>query len=328
MVNRREFVVLAAAAPLALRRDSDCAELPAALVTCDAESRLAVVDLGLVPRRPPPPRRCRIRARSSSSGRRAVVCHTAVGAVSIVDRHGVRHVLRGLEEPRYTAAHPDGRHAFVTDSGRSGVVAIDVAAGRVLGRVALPGWARHITIDATGARLWVGLGSASPHVAVVDARRLRHVATLTPGFGAHDVGLAPDGRLWVTAGRFAPARRRRRRSCRRPGPAARHVRQRARVRDERRCGRSPRAESRRPGPALDSDSRRLVQRPVRPRARDHAVARPRHADGARRARRAARARRGGGLVPRRVFLGDLKALRKPYRFPGGSFRPTGNMANG
>ena len=133
-------------------------------------------------------------------GRHAVVCHTAVGAASIVDGLRVRHVLHGFEEPRYTAAHPDGRHAFVTDSGRSGVVAIDVVRGTVLGRVALPGWARHITINATGHRLWVGLGSAAPHVAVVDARRLRHVSTLAPGFGAHDVGIAPDGRLWLTAG--------------------------------------------------------------------------------------------------------------------------------
>jgi hypothetical protein len=37
-------------------------------------------------------------------------------------------------------------------------------------------------------------------VAVVDAGALRHVGTLTPGFAAHDVGHAPDGRLWVTAG--------------------------------------------------------------------------------------------------------------------------------
>jgi hypothetical protein len=37
-------------------------------------------------------------------------------------------------------------------------------------------------------------------VAVVETARLRHVAMLTPGFAAHDVGHAPDGRLWVTAG--------------------------------------------------------------------------------------------------------------------------------
>jgi DNA-binding beta-propeller fold protein YncE len=173
--------------------------MPVALVTCDAEARLAVVDLGSFRvlrhlQTLPDPRAIEL------VGQRAVVCHTAVGAVSIVDRDGVRHVLRGFEEPRYTAAHPDGRHAFVTDSGRSSVIAIDVERGAVLGRVALPGWARHISIDATGDRLWVGLGSAAPHVAVVDARRLRHVSTITPGFGAHDVGLAPDGRLWVTAG--------------------------------------------------------------------------------------------------------------------------------
>ena len=173
--------------------------VPAALVTCDSEARLAVVDLGSfkvlrhVPTLPDP------RA-IELVGRRAVVCHTGVGAVSIVEGNRVLHVLHGFEEPRYTAAHPDGRHAFVTDSGRSGVVAIDVARGKVLGRVGLPGWARHITIDSGGSRLWVGLGSAAPHVAVVDTSPLRHVATLTPGFGAHDVGVAPDGRLWVTAG--------------------------------------------------------------------------------------------------------------------------------
>jgi DNA-binding beta-propeller fold protein YncE len=197
-VNRREFVALAAAAPLTLRQRLT-APRPTALVTCDAEARLAVVDLGSfevlghVPT-PADPRAIEL------VGRRAVVCHTAVGVVSIVEDGRVRHVLRGFEEPRYTAAHPDGRHAFVTDSGRSGVVAIDVARGTVVGRVRLPGWARHLTIDERGTRLWVGLGSAARHVAVVEIASLRHVATLTPGFGAHDVGFAPDGRLWVTAG--------------------------------------------------------------------------------------------------------------------------------
>jgi hypothetical protein len=197
-VNRREFAVLAAGAPFTLRVGL-AAPAPSALVTCDAEARLAVVDLGSfqvvrsIPTLPDP--------RSIELvGRRALVCHTAVGALSIVENGRVTHVLRGVTEPRYVAAHPDGRHAFVTDSGRSGVVVVDVARGRLLGRVRLPGWARHLTIDATGGGLWVGLGSASEHVAVVDVHRLRHAATLTPGFGAHDVGMAPDGRLWVTAG--------------------------------------------------------------------------------------------------------------------------------
>jgi hypothetical protein len=40
-------------------------------------------------------------------------------------------------------------------------------------------------------------------VAIVDISRpekLRHVATIAPPFPAHDVGAAPDGRVWVTSG--------------------------------------------------------------------------------------------------------------------------------
>ncbi len=199
-MNRREFIGLAASTALALRTGTALAgSAPWALVTCDAESRLAAVDLDTLRvvrsiATLPDPRSVEL------VGTRAVVCHTAVGAVSVVGARGVEHVLRDFVEPRYTAAHPDGRHAFITDSGRSGVVAVDVVDGRVLGRVKLPGWARHVTIDDAGKRLWVGLGSASEHVAVVDASQLHHRSTLTPGFGAHDVGFAPDGRLWVTAG--------------------------------------------------------------------------------------------------------------------------------
>jgi hypothetical protein len=200
-VNRREFIAFAAAVPFGVRSGlAAAAAAPWALVTCDTESRLAVVDLGsLAVARSiavlPDPRSVEL------VGRRAVVCHTAVGAVSIVGAGGVEHVLREFTEPRYTAAHPDGRHAFVTDSGHGGVVAIDVVRGRVLGRLNLPGWARHITIDAAGRRLWVGLGTVSEHVAVVDAASLQHLSSLTPGFGVHDVGVAPDGRLWLTGGR-------------------------------------------------------------------------------------------------------------------------------
>ena len=197
-MNRREFVVLAAAAPVTLRA-AIMAPQPTALVPSDEEARIAVVDLGsfMVARSLPTlpdPRSVEL------VGKHAVVCHTAVGAVSVVGPRGVAHVVRGFVEPRYVAAHPDGRHAFVSDSGRSGVVLVDVLRGRALGRVRLPGWARHLTIDPSGNHLWVGLGSASEHVAVVDTRRLRHTTTLSPAFPMHDVVHAPDGRLWLTAG--------------------------------------------------------------------------------------------------------------------------------
>jgi hypothetical protein len=195
-VNRREFLAAATAAPFALRAGTRPG--PVALVTCDAESRLAVVDL----------RTLRIVGSIATLGdprsvervgRVALVCHTAEGALSIVDRTHVRHVVRGFVEPRYTAAHPDGVHAFVTDSGRSGLAVVDTRRGTV-DRVRLPGWARHLTMSRDGSRVWAGLGSASEHVAVVSTAPLRHVGNLTPGFLAHDVGLAPDGRLWVTSG--------------------------------------------------------------------------------------------------------------------------------
>jgi hypothetical protein len=196
-VNRREFLTAAAAVPFALRGLQ--AVGPVALVTCDAESRLAVVDLrtllvvGSIATLADPRSVERV-------GDVALVCHTAEGALSIVDRSRVRHVVRGFAEPRYTAAHPDGVHAFVTDSGRSGVVVVDVRRGAVVGRVRLPGWARHVTISRDGSRLWAGLGSASEHVAVLSTRPLLHVGDLTPGFLAHDVGVAPDGQLWITSG--------------------------------------------------------------------------------------------------------------------------------
>jgi len=196
-VNRRQFLAAAAAAPYALR--AAVRSGPVALVTCDAESRLAVVDLhtlrivGSIPTLGDPRAVERV-------GGVALVCHTAEGALSIVDRTRVRHVVRGLVEPRYAAAHPDGVHAFVTDSGRSSVAIVDTRRGTIVDRVRLPGWARHLTISHDGSRVWAGLGSASEHVAVVSTAPLRHVGMLTPGFLAHDVGLAPNGRLWVTSG--------------------------------------------------------------------------------------------------------------------------------
>lgn len=202
-MNRRELIALLAAAPFGLRAAiAAAARAPRALVTCDDEARLAVVDLGAfrVERHVdtlPDPRSVEL------VGTRAVVCHWNVGAVSVVDGEHVHHVLHGFDQPRYTAAHPDGVHAFVTDSGHASLVAVDVLRGRAVGRVKLSGWPRHLSIAPDGKTLWVGLGSSSLHVAVVDVSdpvRPRHVGTVTPPFPAHDVGFAPGGQVWVTSG--------------------------------------------------------------------------------------------------------------------------------
>jgi DNA-binding beta-propeller fold protein YncE len=207
-VNRRDFLVAAATVPLAARfaPDALAGGNPVALVTADTQSRVAVVELstGRILRSiltlPGP------RSVESVSGRMAVVAHTAHGAVSLV--HGpsltVRAVLRGFAEPRYTAAHPDGRHAYVSDSKLGEVVALDVVAGRVLGRVAVGGPARHLSIDSSGRILWVSLGSKAESVAIVSVAnraRPRLLSRIAPPFLAHDVGVAPGGRhVWVSSG--------------------------------------------------------------------------------------------------------------------------------
>jgi DNA-binding beta-propeller fold protein YncE len=196
-VNRRQFVLAAAAAPFALKTlDAWAGGTPVALVTADTEAHVAAVEL----------RTGAILRRISVGGSIAVVAHTAGGAVSLVDGRTLEstRVLRSFAVPRYTAAHPNGRHAFVTDSGRGEVVALDVLRGRVVGRVAVGGPARHISIDATGKRLWVALGTKAELVAIVDVSRParpRLIHRFAPPFLAHDVGFAPGGRsVWVTSG--------------------------------------------------------------------------------------------------------------------------------
>jgi len=195
-MDRRSFLLAAAAAPLALRGHAF------AYVTEDTEARVAYVDLGSGAvlhrlRTKPSPRSV------ERVGGVAVVAHTAVGAVSIVDELGVRHEVAGFEEPRYTGRSSDGRHAFVTDASRVELVSVELARGRVVGRVKLKLWPRHLSLAPDGRRLHVSLGTASPQLALVDVRDPRQPVLeryVTPAFAAHDVGVAPSGRLWITAG--------------------------------------------------------------------------------------------------------------------------------
>jgi DNA-binding beta-propeller fold protein YncE len=196
-VDRRSFLLAAAAAPVALRGPRPLL----AYVTADLESHVAVVDLerGAVVRRIP----TRPGPRSIERvGESYVVAHTAIGEVSVLGRHE----LGGFEEPRYTAAAPDGRHAFVTDSGRADLAVVDVVRGVVVTRLKLRLWPRHLTLSADGRFLFVALGTAAEELVVVDVkdpRRPRAHGTIKPGFLAHDVGWAPDGRLWITGGEAA-----------------------------------------------------------------------------------------------------------------------------
>jgi DNA-binding beta-propeller fold protein YncE len=205
-MDRRAFVAGAASlvlAPRALARLG--ARLEIALVTADEEARLVAVALGSgrvhrYVRTLPKPRSI------EAVGPMAVVAHSEIGAVSLVRAATlqVEHVLRGLGEPRYTAGHPDGRHAYVTDARRGEVVVLDVLRGRVLGRERVGALARHITIDPAGRRLWIALGAKAKEIAIVDIGRRarpRLLRRFRPPFLAHDVGWAPDRkRVWVSSG--------------------------------------------------------------------------------------------------------------------------------
>jgi len=204
-VDRRRFLLGASGLLLAPRIRLASAPRKVALVTADLESHLVAVELpsGRVLRHVPTLSYPRSVQRV---GEAAVVAHSDIGAVTIVDGPtlAIRHVLRGFVEPRYTIGHPDNQHAYVTDAGRGEVVALDVHTGRVLGRESVGPRARHISLDTTARTLWVALGSKAEEIAVVDVSeraRPRLVRRFQPPFLAHDVGFAPDGRhVWISAG--------------------------------------------------------------------------------------------------------------------------------
>jgi hypothetical protein len=204
-MDRRAFVTGAASLVLAPRALARLAGHEVALVTADEEARLVAVELpgGRVRRYVrtlPKPRSI------ESVGPMAVVAHSEIGAVSLVRSATleVEHVLRGFGEPRYTAGHPDGRHAYVSDAKRGVVVALDVLRGRALAREPVGHLARHITIDPRGRTLWTALGPEAEEIAIVDIAnraRPRLVRRFRPPFLAHDVGWAPGGKLaWVSSG--------------------------------------------------------------------------------------------------------------------------------
>jgi DNA-binding beta-propeller fold protein YncE len=209
-LTRRELL-LAAGAPLLLAAARPVLALagaagPLALVTADSRSHVVAVDIltGRVRGRVQTPAGPRSIERAGAGI--AVVAHTEDGAVSIVDGRRLRvlRVLRGMAEPRYTAARPRDRLAYVTDSGRGELVALDLARGRIVGRLDLGGPARHVGISPDGRRLWTSLGSRAAEIALVDLdepTRPRLVRRIRPPFRAHDVAVAPDGRrVWVTSG--------------------------------------------------------------------------------------------------------------------------------
>ncbi len=203
-MDRRSFLVASAALAFAPRRLAAARRL-VVLATADLESRIVAVDLasgrilGHIPTTAYP--------RSIETvGNTAVVAHSEEGVVSLIDgaTRRVAHVLAAFGEPRYTAGHPDGRHAYVTDAKTGELVALDVETGRVLTHTSVGLLARHVSINPAGTRIWIALGPKAEQIATVDvstAARPRLLGHLRPPFLAHDVCFAPDGEhIWVSSG--------------------------------------------------------------------------------------------------------------------------------
>jgi DNA-binding beta-propeller fold protein YncE len=203
--TRREFLAAAVVVPVLGRGVAFAGASALALVTADTQAQIVVVSLpdGRVLRRIPTPRDPRA---VETVGGRAVVAHTVIGELSLVDREArsVTEITGPMREPRYMAADRSGDLTFVSDSGLGEVLTVDLDARRVVGRVDVGGPARHIGIDPTGRRIWTSLGGKAERIAVLDVsrpRRPRLVRTLTPPFRAHDVAFSPSGEwVWVTSG--------------------------------------------------------------------------------------------------------------------------------
>jgi hypothetical protein len=211
-MNRRELLTAAVALPFAAAFAPHALAsragggVPLALVTADLESHVVAFDLfrSRIVRRirtQPGPRSIETIAPTH-----ALVAHTEHGLLTVIDAQYLRPrlVMEGVAEPRYTAAHPDGRFAYVTDSARGEVATIDVRRGRVVHRLEVGGAARHIAVAPGGHRIWTALGTKAARLAVLDTSRParpRLLRTIAPPFLAHDVGFAPFGdRVWVTSG--------------------------------------------------------------------------------------------------------------------------------
>jgi DNA-binding beta-propeller fold protein YncE len=208
-MNRRQLLIAGAAllGGTAPARAAARGGTPLALVTADTLDRILAVrltDLRVVHSLAVPHQPHGIEAVDLL--RSALVMSNESGTITVLDAAPprVRRVLEGFQAPRYAAAGPHGRYAYVSDESAGQVIAIDVPAARVAGRVEVGEGARHITISFDGRRVITSLGSKAARLAVVDVSspaRPRLVQTFPADDLAHDVGFTPDGRhVWISSG--------------------------------------------------------------------------------------------------------------------------------
>jgi Cytochrome D1 heme domain len=141
-----------------------------------------------------------------AGGTMAICACSEEGVLVLFDASPLR-IVAELDvggEPRYVAAHPDGRHAYVTDAARGQLLIIDLRRRRLIRRLEVGAGARHVTLSPAGDQLWTALGSKAGEIARVDtsdATRPGRLRRTRPVDLAHDVVFTPDGTaVWVSSG--------------------------------------------------------------------------------------------------------------------------------
>lgn len=145
--------------------------------------------------------------RVAADGSFVAVANTAAGTVDLVDLSSgdgtppVRSVKVG-PSPIQVAIDPSGERVYAAVAGRSQVVAVDVASGAVVERLAVPSAPAQVWVTAGGRLLSANQGTeADPGttLSVIDTGTFTETARIEVGSGPHGVVADEDGeRAWVT----------------------------------------------------------------------------------------------------------------------------------
>jgi DNA-binding beta-propeller fold protein YncE len=133
----------------------------------------------------------------SRDGRRAVVSNGHSDSLTLID--AAPPALKPVatfpvgDDPRGVAISPDGARAYVALSGEDAAVSVDLAAGRVVGRVEVGQEPWHLALSPDGRRLAVG-AAGSGEVAVVETEPFRLVRRVpVRGRNLRRLAVSPDG---------------------------------------------------------------------------------------------------------------------------------------
>ena len=109
---------------------------------------------------------------------------------------------KGYLSPLAVAPSPDGRTLYVAEATGRRVAVVDLAAGKVTRKIALPAEPGGLAVSPDGARLYVTAAAADGAVHVVDPRAAKVLASLPAGHTPVAVAVGKDGSKLYVCNRF------------------------------------------------------------------------------------------------------------------------------